>query len=84
MLLQRLEDYLYWAVTSIATATGAGVMWLIRRVLTNQRQIALLEAEMATRAKLREEDRERMAKIERQNNQILGVLLKEATDDDES
>lgn len=81
--MERIEEFIFWATTSIASAVSAGVLWLIRRVLTNQRQIALLEAEMATRAKLREEDRERMANIERQGAQILGVLLKEVSDDHE-
>lgn len=80
-MLSRLDDFIYWVVTSLAAAISGGVMWLVRRVLTNQKQIALLEAEMATRAKLREEDRERMAKIEKQNTQILGVLLREVNDD---
>lgn len=80
-MLTKLDDYIYWLVTTITGAISAGFMWLIRRVLTNQKQIALLEAEMATRAKLREEDRERMAKIEHQNTQILGVLLRETGDE---
>jgi hypothetical protein len=75
-ILSKTEDYLFWLMTSLA----GGIGWLVRRVLTNQKQIALLEAEMATRAKLREEDRERMAKIEKQNTQILGVLLREVSD----
>lgn len=80
-MLTRIDDYIYWMVTTVTGAIGAGFMWLIRRVLTNQKQIALLEAEMATRAKLREEDRERMANIEHQNTQILGVLLRETGDE---
>lgn len=80
-MLSRIDDFIYWLVISVAAAVSGGVMWLVRRVLTNQKQIALLEAEMATRAKLREEDRERMAKIEKQNTQILGVLLREVNDD---
>ena len=80
-MLSKIDDYIYWVVTSLSAAISGGVMWLVRRGLTNQKQIALLEAEMATRAKLREEDRERMAKIEKQNTQILGVLLREVNDD---
>jgi hypothetical protein len=42
--------------TAIATITAAGT-WLVRTVLTNQKQIALLQEEISTRDTRREEDR---------------------------
>lgn len=46
----------------IALFTGA-VVWLIRRVLTNQRQIELLQAEIKHRDALRAEDREAVKEV---------------------
>ena len=46
----------------IALFTGA-VVWLIRRVLTNQRQIELLQAEIKHRDALRREDREAVKEV---------------------
>jgi hypothetical protein len=42
--------------TAIATITAAGT-WLVRTVLTNQKQIALLQEEISSRDVRREEDR---------------------------
>jgi uncharacterized membrane protein len=48
--------------TIVATVAGA-VVWLIRRVLTNQRQIELLEREIKHRDQLRENDREALNEV---------------------
>ncbi len=50
-------------VLSALTAVGGGVMWLIRRVLTNQKQIEMLQAEIKHRDTLRQEDREDMREV---------------------
>lgn len=42
--------------TTVATITAAGT-WLVRTVLTNQKQIALLQEEISSRDVRREEDR---------------------------
>ena len=41
----------------------AGVTWLVRRVLTNEKQIALLQLEIKDRDVRRQEDREIMNEI---------------------
>jgi len=41
----------------------AGVTWLVRRVLTNEKQIALLQVEIKDRDIRRQEDREIMNEI---------------------
>lgn len=41
----------------------AGVTWLVRRVLTNEKQIALLQVEIKDRDVRRQEDREIMNEI---------------------
>lgn len=82
-MIDRLDDLLYWAITSAAASVAAGVMWLIRRVLTNQRQIALLEAEASHRAEQRREDGKRLDGIERNIRDIHRVMMGEARDDSE-
>lgn len=71
----RLEDILFWAVTSVVGALATGGAWLIRRVLTNQKQIELLQAEIRHRDQLRSEDRDRMAGIEEGIDEIKSYLI---------
>lgn len=75
--LQRIEDYVFWAVTSIVGAMAAGAWWLIRIIFTNQQAVELLRQEIAHRDKLREEDRERMAGEEAGIERIETFLLQE-------
>ena len=56
--MERLIDFGWNLGTAAVTAIGAGVAWLIRRVLTNQAEIALLRQHIEARDKVREEDRE--------------------------
>jgi sensor histidine kinase YesM len=44
-------------------AIFSGITWLIRRVLTNEKQIALMQAEIRSRDVRRQEDREIMNEI---------------------
>lgn len=50
-------------VTSAVSACAAGFLWLVRRVLTNQRQIELLQSEIKHRDYLRREDREAVKEV---------------------
>lgn len=59
-----LSDYIYHIYTVIIGAILTGVTWLIRRVLTNQAEIALLQQEIKTRDKRRDEDREILLRLE--------------------
>ena len=59
MTYERLDGLIIAAATSV----GGGIMWLMRKVLTNEKQIALLTAEIANRDKLRQEDREAVAEV---------------------
>ena len=59
----RIEDMIFWAATAAITALFGGIGWLIRRVLTNEAQIALLQQEIKHRDQLRNEDREVMGEI---------------------
>lgn len=71
----RIEDAIFWAVTSAVAAIAGGVGWLIRRVLTNQKQIELLQSEIRHRDQLRSEDRDRMAGIEDGIDEIKSYLI---------
>jgi hypothetical protein len=44
-------------------AIGGGIGWLVRRVLTNQAEIAMLRQHLETRDKQREEDREALVEL---------------------
>ena len=56
--MERLIDFGWNIGTAVVTAIAGGVAWLIRRVLTNQAEIALLRQHIEARDKVREEDRE--------------------------
>jgi hypothetical protein len=56
-------DYLNYVVGAAVSSIFAGVTWLIRRVLTNEKQIALLQSEIRDRDVRRQEDREIMQEI---------------------
>jgi sensor histidine kinase YesM len=56
-------DYLNYIIGSLVSALFAGITWLIRRVLTNEKQIALLQLEIRDRDVRRQEDREIMQEI---------------------
>lgn len=49
--------------TGFVSACGAGFLWLVRRVLTNQRQIEMLQSEIKHRDRLRNEDREAVKEV---------------------
>lgn len=60
----RFEDLIFWAITSLAAAIAAGVLWFVRIVFTNQAEIRLMTQHLQNRDEQRKEDRERLSKIE--------------------
>lgn len=52
-----VSDYIEQFITGIIVMLIGGVTWLFRTVFTNQKEIALLKEEIATRTHMREEDR---------------------------
>lgn len=56
-------DYLNYLVGAVISSIFAGITWLVRRVLTNEKQIALLQLEIRDRDVRRQEDREIMQEI---------------------
>lgn len=60
---ERIEQVGTSVVTAVALAIGSGLTWLIRRVLTNQKQIELLQSEIRHRDQMRREDRDAVKEI---------------------
>jgi sensor histidine kinase YesM len=56
-------DYLNYIIGGVISSIFAGITWLVRRVLTNEKQIALLQLEIKDRDVRRQEDREIMQEI---------------------
>lgn len=56
-------DYINYIIGGVISSIFAGITWLIRRVLTNEKQIALLQNEIKERDVRRQEDREIMQEI---------------------
>lgn len=52
-----VSDYIEQFITGIIVMLIGGVTWLFRTVFINQKEIALLKEEIATRTHMREEDR---------------------------
>lgn len=70
-----MSDYVNYAVTTIISTVMAGITWLIRRVLTNEKQIALLHAEIRDRDVRRKEDREIMNEIKTDLKEVKRDIL---------
>lgn len=70
-----MSDYIYYAVTTIVGTILTGVTWLIRRVLTNEKQIALLHSEIRDRDLRRKEDREIMNEIKTDLKEVKRDIL---------
>jgi hypothetical protein len=59
-----------WLVVSIA----GGVLWTIRRVFTNQKQIELLQKEIQSRDELRTRDREDLKEVKSDVKELRGEI----------
>lgn len=56
-------DYLDYVVSGIIATVFSAMAWLVRTVLTNQKQLQLLEREIKAREERREEDRQAMQEM---------------------
>lgn len=57
-IIERIEQASASLVVAVFGAVGSGAVWMIRRILTNQKQIEMLQREIEARDKRRQEDRE--------------------------
>jgi hypothetical protein len=68
-------NYFEYIVGSLVAAVFSGISWLVRRVLTNEKQIALLQREIVSRDVRREEDREIMRDIQSDMKEVKRDIL---------
>ena len=68
-------NYLEYIVAGVISSMFAGVTWLVRRVLTNDKQIALLQVEIKDRGVRRQEDREIMNEIKTDLKEVKRDIL---------
>lgn len=68
-------NYFEYIVGGLVAAVFSGISWLVRRVLTNEKQIALLQSEIISRDARREEDREIMRDIQSDMKEVKRDIL---------
>lgn len=71
----KLQDAGTSLTVAIVGAAGSSVVWLVRRIFTNQQQIELLSREIAHRDQLRQMDRADITEVKDSVKRIEGVLL---------
>lgn len=74
-LPERIADAGSALIVSVVVAVGSGIGWLIKRVLTNQAEIALLRQHLENRDKQRDEDREAIADVRDSVKRIEGWIM---------
>lgn len=73
--MDRIEAAYSSTITWLVTFLLGGIVWLVRRVLTNQAELDILKRELANREQRRQEDRERMAQMESDIRDIRNYTL---------
>lgn len=62
-ILERLEHASASIIATGVATCGAGAVWLIRRIFTNQKQIEMLQREIEVRDMRRDEDRQAFSQL---------------------
>lgn len=75
-LLERIEQLGSSLLVAAVTSIGGGILWLVRRVLTNQKQIEMLQSEIRHRDSLRQIDRAAVQEI-KEDVKAMRVEIKE-------
>lgn len=70
-----ISDFINYIIGGIIAALFSGITWLVRRVLTNQEEIALLKSEIQARDVRRTEDREIMKEIQSDLKEVKRDIL---------
>ena len=68
-------DYLEYVIGSAIAAIFSAGTWMVRRVLTNEKQIALLQTEIISRDERRNEDREIIRDIQTDLKEVKRDIL---------
>jgi len=75
-LIERIEQMGSSLLLAAVTSIGGGILWLVRRVLTNQKQIELLQSEIRHRDYIRQIDRAAVQEI-KEDVKAMRVEIKE-------
>ena len=76
--MERLIEISSNVFTAAVIAVGGFIGWLVRRVLTNQAEIALLKEDLTRRDKLRDEDREALSDVRDSVKRIEGWIMEKS------
>jgi uncharacterized membrane protein len=61
--IDRAEDAAVGVGVAVTMSVSGAVVWVVRRVFTNQQQIKMLQSEILSRDVQRSEDREALAEV---------------------
>lgn len=75
--MERLVDGAQSLLVTLIVSVAGGVMWLVRRVLTNQKQIELLRLEIDNRDKLRKADSEKIDEVRKDVRELRSVVIRD-------
>ena len=75
MTWNAVQPHVYGAIVALLTGIASGVVWLIKRIFTDQERIDLLEREAAYRDRLRLEDREALREVKDSVKRIENKLM---------
>ncbi len=76
--MERLLEVSGNIFAAIVVAVGSFIAWLVRRVLTNQAEIALLKQDLEKRDVQRGEDREALADVRESVKRIEGWIMEKS------
>lgn len=66
-----ISDFRSWIIATV----GSGFVWIVRRVLTNQRQIEMLQRDLAAREAMRERDRSDLREVKSDVKELRNLFL---------
>jgi len=73
---ERIDHALTSGTSYVVVSIMGGVLWVVRRVLTNQAQIEMLQREIDHRDTLRKEDRAALTEVRDDVKEIRKVLMR--------
>lgn len=75
-----MSDYIDKVVGGFVALVVGGITWLIRRVVTNSKQIELLEKDIRRREEQRQEDREYLREMKKDFEKKFDIIHQEIRD----
>jgi len=76
MVMSNFNDWINEIVVGVVTAILGGITWLIRTVLTNQKQIDMLKEDLNSRDIQRGEDRQMWRELRDDVKEVKRDILK--------